>query len=408
MLKIKTILEKYNLIILFGFMLLTMQTYIFHSLQYNTTFGVIYRGVIIGFILCYSILFTIAFKVRPTKVFIVISIVYFISSLISLIVNPLLSGHQFNVVQYLTSISTIVMNILSIYVFLSSYKKQDNKQQLLFLIIFVSFVTLLCFYTYIFQYKNIYETLTNKYGWNYDVTSIFYIKTIYGYFLTMGSIFSVVLNLKTGKKILLLLPVFFLINAVLSRNKTSMALIILLMLIVLAKLATTLFKQNKRNFYILLGLIILFVTTVAVFIVTIPSLKYFVNSSIINDGSVVMKSRFTKWGDFFGNINNGFNVVFGYGERLSNIILGEHNVSDNIYLLSFASGGLIKLGIHLILIILLLKEVVKSKDFWLVILISIVLLSGLVEENYIYGFNITSLVSAPLLYKLIDSKTISQ
>lgn len=401
--KIKLFFEKYNLIALFVLVILTMQTYIFHSLSINTIGGTIYRAIVALVIFAYLVFYFLSIKTKPSTIFIILSSIYVITSITSLVVNPLIIRVAITGTQYLSSISVVFFNILSIYLFLSSSNLNNYKQQMLFLLIFISFVMFLCLYTYIFQYKNIYETLTNKYGWNYDVTSIFYVKTIYGFFLTLGSIYSAILWFKIKKIAILSLPLFFLINSVISRNKTSILIIGLLIVFLLSVLLIGFFKNKKKSFYILLSSTILVIALTIILIFAIETLRNFIRDSIINDGVVVIKARVEKWQLFLTNLSNPFNILFGYGERISNIVQKSQNVSDNIYLLSLETGGLFKLSIHLFLVVYLLRRTIKTNQYLFTFFAILILMSGLLEENYIYGFNLTSLASAPVIYGSLTS-----
>ena len=404
--KIKNFISKYNLIALLILIFFCSLTYIFNGLRFTTSAGIIYRVIIAAIIVLYLVLFTISLKPKVSRPLIILSITYIFTSIISIFVSPLIAKQEITLPQYLLGIFTVFSNVSSIYLFLESSKINENRLlEKLFILIFITSVIFMCFYTYIFQYKAIYKTLTDSYGWNYDVTSIFYEKTIYGFFLSTASIYCAFYSIKNNKYLLLLLILFFGINAFLSRNKTSILVIGLLIIVSVTILLKKHFSTKKSLCIILLGSALGLISTLIILVAFLPGLsniRYFVQTSILNDGLVVMKSRFAKWGGFLSCLNNPFNIIFGFGERISRFVV-TNNVTDNSFLYSLETGGIIKVALHLLLVLYLYKNGLLKKERVLrVALISIILISCLFEDNNLFGFNVTALSLAPIAYSIFD------
>ena len=403
--KIKLFVTKYNLLIILLFLFLCSATSIFQSLSFYKTGGLIYRIIVGIIIITYIAFFFLCNRTCFSYSFIILSGLYTVCSLLTLFLTPYLFQKEILNSQYFLGISTIFFNIISVAFFIESSKmEQNNFAYNLFLKILVGSVVLMCLYTYIFQHNQIYQTLTNEHGWNYDVTSIFYEKTTYGFFLTLASAYCVYHSLTRRKHIYLLLPVFFIFNAFLSRNKTSILICGILIISSFVLFMKNEFNKRKTFCISLIVTILILVLVLILIVFLVPGLnniKHFLITSIYEDGITVIRDRLNKWGLFLSSFNRPFNVIFGYGERISRFII-TNNITDNVYLLSLETGGLLKIIIHLMLIVFIFRNTIKQDHhFTKTFLVAVLLLSGLFEDNNIFGFNATSLASAPLIYLIL-------
>ena len=269
---------------------------------------------------------------------------------------------------------------------------------------------LLCLYTYIFQYEAIYHTFNSKYGWNYDVTSIFSVKTEYGFMLYICSIFSIIYVLNTKKYWFYFFPIIFEVNMFISRSKTSIltSSIILITLIVVHIIKS--WNEYKNRWLvsfavmgsIFLSILILTILKVGWF----EKFNYYITQVIINDGRVVLEDRFHKWSLLLQAIDNPFNIMFGYGERITPLVLskcGCATIGDNIYISTYGVGGLVKLSLYISVIIYILRFTTKRRGplFNKIIILSMqisFIVGGLFEDDSIMGVTMSGLFSSIIFY----------
>ncbi len=209
----------------------------------------------------------------------------------------------------------------------------------------------------------------------------------------------------------LFLPFYFGINAFISRNKTSLLFIVLLIISSLIMFTIKNRKEKQKQlvitYSILIGIILIF--SLLTFVEPIrfgifDKFYYFIKTSIFENGKTVLIDRFDKWNAVFQRMKP-FGYTFGYGEKLTQLIFNAYNtpLGDNIYITSLCTGGAIKLLLLLILIIFIFKTYYKSnftiyKKILITIVIGSLLLAGLFEDDYIYGFNVTALFAAPFVF----------
>ena len=165
---------------------------------------------------------------------------------------------------------------------------------------------------------------------------------------------------------------FFLFNMFISRNKTSILVTLFLLLGVLIYHLITSFKKHMKAWIITLSISasIILVFSLLIFIDSIrpecfSGLYRFINDVIIHDGQVVMEDRVNKWGTAVNEVNkNAFTVIFGYGDRLSTIIIPKligYGASDSVYVTNYISGGLVKFLLYFLFIGYFYYSIVKNE-----------------------------------------------
>ena len=412
--KIKPFLDNYLIIFVALFGLLTVLPYIsfFKNLQVRYAPGIIYRAVLVS-IIGMSFLFVLfVYKTKLPIAVYICTAVYFISQIVTIFISPIIKNVE---VPFLTTIMGLGQSViisLSVLVYLSIKKSTDFNQKTINIVCLsmLSIGVLLCLYTYIFQYKAIYHTFNTEYGWNYDVTSIFVLKTEYGFMLFICSIFSFFYILNNHKYWMYIFPIFFLINMFISRSKTSIlcASIILIGLVVIHFIRS--WTRYKKTWIIS----IICVSFAFTSIVILTSLKvgwferfnYYITQVIFNDAYVVLSDRVRKWGLLINAVNNPFSVVFGYGERITPLVLSDCGcvaIGDNIYLSNYGIGGLIKFIMYLglaVFIVITTWNTNKNKYKKIIPLIIQLsfLIGGLFEDDSIIGVTMSGLFSSIIFY----------
>lgn len=405
--------KRYSLFFILGFGFLALVPYIVKNLTFTTTGGIIYRGFVSALILVFAIFYfyknTKSFNL---KLIVPISI-YIVCGIVATFVTPSIVHANVSWKIYLESLITIGLNALSIFLFLDhlSSKNEEYENNNLVCWIVVWFAIFLTISTYVFQFKEIGKSFTETDGWNYSVTSIFYIKTTYGYMLFVGSIFAIIIMFNKNTIFYLFIPFYFAINAFISRNKTSLIFIILLIISSFILYTIKNRRQKQKEILITVSVVGGFVAILSLLTFVEPirfgifnNIYYFVKTSIFENAKTVMLDRLDKWGAVFQNMKP-FGYTLGYGEKLSMLIFNAYGtpLSDSTYVVAIGTGGIIKLILLLLLIFYIFKIYFRSdfsiyKKTLITIVITCVLLAGFFEDDYIYGFNFTSLFAMPFIF----------
>lgn len=411
---IKLFLDKYLILFIAFFGLLTILPYtsFFKGLQISNTPGIIYRGILLG-VICLA--FILLIIVNKTKIHISIYVctgLYFVSQLITIFVSPTIKNVDIPLLYTIMGLGQSTITSLSVLVYLSINKNLEFSKKTIDLLCLsmLCIGVLLCLYTYIFQYEDIYHTFNTEYGWNYDVTSIFTMKTEYGFILFICSIFSIFYILNNRRYWMYIFPIFFLINMFISRSKTSILCTsgILICLIIIHFFNS--WKQFKRILVPMLigiGLLILSLAIVtSLRIGWFEKFHYYITQVMLNDAYVVMADRLHKWGLLIKKIDNPFNIIFGFGERITPLILsncGCAAIGDSIYLSNYGIGGLIKFSLYIALAIYIMfctwRSGLNKKSKAIALIIQLFfLISGLFEDDSIVGVTMSGLFSSIIFY----------
>ena len=122
-------------------------------------------------------------------------------------------------------------------------------------------------------------------------------------------------------------------------------------------------------------------------------LNTFITKVIFADGIVVVNDRLTKSQQVLNSIKSPFNIIFGCGERITNYLIAPAKISgDEVYVSTFATGGLIKMSLYVFLIIYIFYKYINnsvSKPIKLMqcIILSAYLIAGLFESDSLVGIN---------------------
>lgn len=413
------------LIILAVFGIINSLTNTFKFLHIGTTIGYIYRAISL-FIFIMLILPILFLKRKKfTKTILLISIGYLLLNLLVTILSPIIYKVDVSLLNYALSFVQSIINLLCIYLIFYFFKFSNIKEKELSVLYYlvIGFVSFLCLYTYIFQLKDIINTfkpITDECkmcAWNADVTSIYDTKTVYGFMLFVGTVFSIFYALLKKKYLHLLFAFFFIINIVISRSKTSLLSIMILCFM----LFVYYFKKNKGKIFAKLYIWIIGVALILVFTLLIifkvgtffENINYFIKNTILGDGVVVVKMRFERWGNVIKTMKNPISILFGFGERVNNPILQHligYGATDSGYVYAYSAGGLFYLTINLLVFIFIFKNVVKSKNNFTLIYILCLLINFFFEENFLIGISynqIFPLIGLVFVFKvenLLDDK----
>ncbi len=381
--------------LLFGLGFLVSLSYSFTCLDAYHVGGIVYRGILSLLILLIAIPLIIKNHKSINKFVIIFSAIFFLCNILASFISPVIIDTKIDVLNSILGIGSSALIIVSVLLYFSF--KEENINEKVFKITtlcFLGLVFIMCLYTYIFEYKDIYNSILNEYGWNYDVTSIFKIKTEYGNYLLVGAFLSFVYFKKYNKKLMFCAFIFFFINMFISRSKTSIVIsipILFSFLYILIKDGLINHRKetiiiSSTSFVLILTLILLCIFNVGFF----ASINYFFSKTILNDGVVVVKDRLNNWSHAFSQLGNAFGLIFGYGERVGPRLI--NGCGDNYYLYSFVSGGLIRLSLYLFLVAYCIRDVFKSRSFSkqkkivLVLIQGLILLIGLTDTVGVVGF----------------------
>ena len=412
--KIKPYLDKYIIFVILFFGLLNLLPYIsfFKSLQVIYSSGIIYRGVLFVILLMFFLLLFFVYKTKIPKFLYVISLLYLISQTITIFVSPVIKDTPIPFLDTTMGLAQAIIVTISIYAYLtiSNSSAFERKTINIACIIVIFFGLFLCLYSYIFEYEDIYHTFNTIYGWNYDVTSIFTMKTEYGFVLYVCSLFSIFYILNNKKYWMYVIPLFFLANMFISRSKTSILCTTIILMALLVVHVKTSWNKYKKYWLISFLLISLFVITIifltALQIGWFENFNYYITQVIFGDAGVVMNDRIHKWSLLLKAMDNPFNIILGYGERITPLILSDcgcATIGDNIYLSVYGVGGLIKLSLYITLIIFVMISTwkkgmsISNKIICLSIQLSFIV-GGLFEDDSIIGVTYNTLFASIIFY----------
>lgn len=412
--KIKDALDRYVLFIILLFALLVLLPYVsvFKGLQINNISGLIYRGILLGLISIFFLFTIFIYRTKfPVAIWAWIGI-YFTSQFLTIFISPIIKGVNIPTIITVMGLGQATITAISVVTYLTICKESRfNKKTINAVCLFMIFFGLfLCLYSYIFEYEDIYNTFNTIYGWNYDVTSIFTMKTEYGFVLFICSIFSIFYILNNKKYWMYCVPIFFLVNMFISRSKTSILCTCIILITLFIVHIGQSWKEYKKYWIITLSCIACFVITLTIFTIIkvwwFEKFNYYITQVILGDAKVVLDDRIHKWSLLLQAINNPFNIIFGYGERITPLVLSEcgcATIGDNIYLSTYGVGGIIKLSAYIGLIIYIITNCWKTdcsltkKVIVLFIQISF-LIGGLFEDDSIIGIVMSGLFSSIVFY----------
>lgn len=409
--KIQSFIEKYLIYIVtfVGFLSLLPYITVFKALEINNTLGVVYRGLVL-FLSC--VIFLGAFFIYKDKAnlkAILLVSIYAITNILTIFLSPAINKIEVPLFQQGIGLTVIAGNIISVFAALFFLNEANISKNTLKVLthIFITFGLFLCLYTYVFEYKEIINTFTKDYGWNYDVKSIFTSKTSYGFCLFAISTYAIVYALTNKKYYYYIFPVFFLINAFISRSKTTILCLLILLLGVLIYYIITSWNKYKKTWIvvlsILLGLGVIGLLLVLLKVGPFAILNKFLNDVIIHDGVVVTQDRISRSSNVLNAINNPFNIIFGCGERTTNYIIAPAKISgDEVYITNYATGGIIKSVLYFVLIGYIIYKYIKSDlpkstKFMQFVILFAFLVAGIFEFDSLIGLN-TSLIITPIIF----------
>lgn len=411
--KCSQFVKKYSLFFILGFGFLSAFTYIFKQLTFTSVGGIIFRSFVSVFILVFALFYFYKnYKSFNLRTILPLTI-YVVAGLIAIFVTPSIVHASPSGKLYFESLVTLGLNTVSIFVFIDHFnnKEQEYSYKNMICYIPVWFALFLTISTYVFQFKEIGKSFSEADGWNYIVSSIFYTKTIYGYFLLIGSISAIILMFNKNNLCFILAPFYFALNAFISRNKTSLLFILILIFVGFVLFAIKNRKEKAKQIGISVAIAVGIVTILCLLIFIEPirfgifnNIYYFIKTSIFENARTVLDDRFAKWSDVFGHLKP-FGYIFGYGDKISQLIFNAYGtpLGDSAYISTLCTGGIIKLFLLFFLIGYLFRNYFKRnysvyKKILLTLVVGSILLAGLLEDDYIYGFNVTSLFAMPIVF----------
>lgn len=412
--KLKPFFDKYLLFFLLGFSFLTLLPYVFFlkPLQASYSSGLVYRGIMLTIIGLFFTILIIVYKTRLSIYVWLLCGMYIASQISTIFVSPVTKNIDVPALSSLMGIGQTLITGMSVICYLSICKETKyNKVAIdVSCIVMIMCGILLCLYSYIFEYEDIYHTFNTEYGWNYDVTSIFITKTEYGFTLLMCSMFSLFYILNNKKYWMYIIPIFFLINMFISRSKTSILCLLIILITLLVIHIIQSWNRYKKYWiicFISIGIItIVLIMLISLKIVWFGKLNYYITQVILNDARIVWNDRVHKWSLLLKAVNNPFNIIFGYGERITPLVLSEcgcATIGDNIYISNYGVGGIIKFVLYIVLAIYVIVLTWKQNTslFIKIICLSIqlsFLIGGVFEDDSIVGVTMSGLFSSIIFY----------
>lgn len=413
--KFNDFMENYLVFFILGFAVLALLPYTtaLNSLSSSNTGGLVYRGIILGFVLILFALILLCNNFRPNKPVTIFCLIYLISNVISIFATPTIreiSGVP--AIKSVVGVATVFSNIITIFIAINLLKTQEIKSDKFEIAVYllIGIGIALCLYSYIFQYKEIANMFNKADGWNYDVTSIFQTKTTFGFCLLVISIFSVIYAFNSNKSWILFFPVFFFANSILIASKKSILCIGLLLLAVLIRQIIKTWNDSKKkwliSFGIIAGVALILSLLIGFKVGFFEKINNFITKVIFEDGITVTKDRIEKITRIVNATNYPFGIIFGTGEGIGSYVLSQSGAvinGDCIYTTIYSTGGLIKCALYAFFVgyvIYLITKTDKSKEykFFRIFFISILLICGLFEDDSLFGVNFSFLILCLPLY----------
>lgn len=386
---------KNNVSILFlACYLLSLLVYIVPSLSALTVQGIIFRllsGIIILFIGLFVFSANCSFRKFEICLFAVISIIFLTNTIFYCFG---FYNNKINANNLVISFLRFGACSLMLYCTLRLIENKPNNKFILVSLILLGLISVL--YSFIFEFPKIKEMLLSNEGQNIDITSFFINKNIYGFVLFISIAATLIFMAKNHYQNVFkaLIFIILMVGLILSRSKTPMILSIILLGYYVFK-NVALMKNNKK----LLILSLFSLLILATFIILIFSinnsfflvLKRFVCHTLIDDGIVVLKSRFNK----MRIILSSFGIkefLIGYGLQYESTLLKDLNFIsiDNYYLKLLIDGGIILFLIYTIVISYLYIRLIKNRNILAIILLTLFNLYSLFEDVGIFSASFCS------------------
>ncbi|MBR0439798.1 MAG: hypothetical protein IJK27_03505 [Bacilli bacterium] len=396
---------KYSLFFLIGFLIANSFDYIFVELNSFTNAGIVYRGIVLFLYVVFALLITIKSEIIKNRMFVYVSALYILFSLISIVnitFNPPLQSVQVSCIDYVKSIGQMLVNVISIIV-LFSISKIDNKEKVIASYIILGIVTLSIIYSLIKDYDSIINTFIKYDHSNYDVKSFFVDKNTFGLLLFLGSIISYYLHKSKSKWYNV--PTFLIfVYSIIIRCKTAVLLIFVVTLVSLIEIFIILFRKNKKTFTVVLtSTVSLLALSLILLSLKAGPFKYiysvlFDEYGLFYDAYIVMADRFNNWGYSINKISLFPYVLLGFSERIYQLFITCP--VDNIFILCLLSGGVIKLLIYLFLLFVLYKKSIKNRTMLFVL--SLLVLYGFMQDYSMVGISFSSIIFAIIILLYSD------
>lgn len=396
---------KYSLFFLIGFLIANSFNYIFVGLNSYTNAGIVYRGIILFLYVAFALLITIKSKIYKSRMFVCVSALYILFSLISIInitFNPPLRSVQVSCVDYVKSMGQTLVNVISIIV-LFSISKIDSKEKAIGSYIILGIVALSIIYSLIKDYDSIVNTFIKYDHSNYDVTSFFVDKNTFGLLLFLGAAISYYLYKSKNKWYIV--PTFLIfVYSIIIRCKTAGLLIFIVTLISLFEIFIIFFKKNKKWFAIaLISTVCLLVLGLILLSLKVGPFKYIYSAlfdeyGLFYDAYIVMADRFNNWGDSINKISSLPYVLFGFSERIYQLFITRP--VDNIFIHCLVSGGAAKLLIYMFLLFALFKKSIKNRT--MLFALSLLVLYGFMQDYTMVGISFSSIIFSIIILLYSD------
>lgn len=265
------------------------------------------------------------------------------------------------IADYSRSITTIinaVSSVLLIYLFYDCPVREKYVSEydvVKFFKVFSSFIAVACLYNMITNINQLIHITSNTVYGSEAITSFFDNKNTFGVFLTFGTISAAFVRVIEGKTKWLFLMFVFLINELMAMCRTA---IILSMIFLIVSFLIGEKRTRKIRIGMLLGLIIV---GVVIYYVS-PGAQSFINNNLFgNTQSLDVRDGYVR---SLLPLVRGARLIFGYGDEQSSILAYTYTGNryyHNTYLHLLMSGGLLKLGFFIIVIINSLKVAMKLR-----------------------------------------------
>lgn len=409
--KISTFYNKYFSYIILAFGILTLLPYVktFSMLGTSSISGIIYRGVVFGFVILFFLTAFFSYKKLPNKKILLPCLIYVVTQIITIFVSSIIKGIEIPALESIIGVGMIFSNIICIFIVCYIFDNQNLDREKLNIIsyVFLGVSVALCLYTYIFQYKEIAMSFKGECGISSPVTSIFTTNEMYGFILLISTISTVILALNSKKYFLYAFPGFFLLNAFISKSRLALTGIFIILIAALIHHLIHNYKGNEKKWEISLfiGFAILLIFNLIIFIPTISfepfaTLRKYITSDLIDNGMSLAKDRLSNASNLIKSLDYPLGIMFGAGERIYGLILPINSNGNIIYVTNFAAGGLVKFVLYLIFIVFMIYAIIKRKRehlFFSLLFIILIVLIGVFSEATVLGINAYFLLSVPFI-----------
>lgn len=381
--------------------------------QTGFSIAFIYRSII--FIL-FFIFIIIAFYKKHRSinyVFGIVLLIFFLSNILAIFIP--FNSANISLLEKFMAILYLVSLIFTIFAFFEVLPSIFSKRSLVTILVLVMVAMgICCLYSLIKEWKDIIQAFTAK-GEDahfHQIHSFFDNKNTYGVMVFVALVANIILYRFYRRKWLFIPLIFFFINLIISRCKTSIIAAIFLFLIVFIYLFIKSFKKHQIRNILILSLLVYGIFAFFFIVYTpviyesnsfLSNLSNYFREAFIGQSIRTIEARIAYLREGAGIFLNP-RIILGYGEHicLNYANSGPYHLGpvDNVILYNLLAGGIFKTVLYFYCYYLIIKKLLLLKKFqvnqlYRVTLWGIVIsvfMNGLMESYQILGSNHLSFV----------------